>query len=434
MKQAYSRILTPIRIGNTLFRNRIFIAPTDLLALQIGEPIPTEEAIIHFTNRAKAGAACVTCCGASILPILPDRNDLYWDIYHNTSVNRLAQLAERIHFYGAKASMEIGICGVVAEGIVVSEGAPTIWGAPGKEMTEDDINRLVEAYAKGASVMKEAGFDMILLHFGHGLQVGQFLSPLTNKRTDKYGGSLENRARFPIMIIDRIRQAVGRNLLIEVRISGTEYEPGGIQIDESIAFAKMIQDKIDLIQISAGLHNPKWMTTTHPCGFLPSTPNIFLAEAVKKAGLSIPVAGIGGIQDLDEAEQLLADGKADVLALTRGIIADTELVEKAYENRPDDVVPCIKCMRCHDSVVFEHHYSCAVNPTIGLEHMLDQLITPAKAQKRVAVVGGGPAGMNSALVAAERGHQVTLYEKSDALGGALKFAGLRVLQIPSEAI
>lgn len=421
MNHPYQNMLSPIRIGGVLFRNRVFAAPTGLHACQDGRPTPTEAAVAHFAGRAKAGAACVTCVGASIFPVDPAERKSCWDVYDPIAVNELAYLARRIHFYGAKASMELGVSGVISRGQVVSEGAPTIWGAPGKEMTLADIRATVEGYAKAAQVLQQADFDMVLLHFGHGLQVGQFLSPLTNRRTDEYGGSLSNRSRFAVEIIDAIRQAVGRRLLIEVRISGAEYEPGGIEIEEAVAFAHMIQDKIDLIQISAGMHNPKWMTTTHPCAFLPPIPNVWLAEQVKQAGLTIPVATVGGIQDLDEAEGILAGGRADVLTVARGLIADEELVRKAYENRPDDVVPCVKCMRCHDSVVYERQFSCTVNPLVGLERCIHSL-TGSAVSRKVAIVGGGPAGMEAALVAARRGHSVTLYEQSGTLGGALKFS------------
>lgn len=422
MNHPYQRLLTPIRIGGVLFRNRIFAAPTGLQACQDGRPNPTEASIAHFAGRAKAGAACVTCVGASIFPVDPAQRKAFWDVYDPIAVNDLAYLARRIHFHGAKASMELGVSGVVGTGLVVSEGAPTIWGTPGKEMTRADIHAMTEGFAKAAQVLQQIGFDMILLHFGHAMPVAQFLSPLTNHRTDEYGGSLENRARFAVEIIDAIRSAVGRRLLIEVRLSGTEYEPGGIAIEESIAFIKMIQDKIDLVQVSAGMHGPKWMTTTHPCGFLPSIPNVWLAERVKQAGVTIPVAAIGGIQDLDEAEGILADGKADVLTVARGFIADEELVRKAYENRPDDVVPCVKCMRCHDSVVYERQFSCTVNPRVGLERCIHELTDTAPVPRKIAVVGGGPAGMEAALIASRRGHDVTLYEQGGALGGTLKFS------------
>ncbi len=422
MERRYPNLLKPITIGNVTFRNRMFTAPITLHSVQADEPYPSEAAITHFANKAKGGAGCVTCAGVSIFPPHPDDGHAVWDVYSKSHVHVLAQLAESIHFHGAKASMELGVGGVVGGQYGASEGITLMAGNPAKEMPEEEMERIADGYAAAAEGVVAAGFDMILLHFGHGLLVGQFLSPLTNFRTDKYGGSVENRARFPMMIIDRIREKVGRKVLLEVRISGDEHEEGGIRIDEAIAFTKLIEDKVDLIHVSAGLHNPEYMTVVHPCGFRPHMPNLDLAQKMKESGVKIPVVTIGGIQELESAEAALAEGKADIVTSARGVIADPDLAHKAYAEKNEDVRPCVKCMRCHDSAVYEYHYSCTVNPEIGLEHRLSSMISPPGASKKVAVVGGGPAGMLASLTLLERGHEVTLYEASDSLGGTLKFS------------
>ena len=201
-------------------------------------------------------------------------------------------------------------------------------------------------------------------------------------------------------------------------MSGTEPGPDGITIEDSIELAKLLEGHIDLLQVHAGS-----MLPSHPLSFLPPTPNLASAEAIKKSGTTLHIVTIGGNQDLDESEDIIATGKADFISMARGWIADPNLGTKAYEGRGEDVVPCIKCMRCHDSACLENRtYVCSVNPTIGLEHRLEKIVKPARAQKKVAVVGGGPAGMQAALTAASKGHDVTLYEKSSVLGGQLNFS------------
>ncbi len=422
MIKNYTNLLKPIKVGNTLFRNRLFSAPITLHSVQASEPYPTEAVITHFANKAKGGAACVTCAGVSIFPLHPDSDHAAWDVYEKNNTHYLAQLAERIHFYGAKASMELGVAGVVGGEYGASDGIILMAGNPAKEMPESEMERIADGYAIAAEACKKAGFDMVLLHFGHGLLVGQFLSPLTNMRNDKYGGSAENRARFPMMIIDRIREKVGRDLLIEVRISGDEHEPGGIEIEDAIEFTKLIEDKIDLIHVSAGVHNPEYMTVVHPCGFRPHMPNIPLAAQMKTSGVKIPVVAIGGIQNIADADQAIAEGKADIVTAARGFIAEPNLGELAYQGKADDVRPCIKCMRCHDSAVYEYKFSCTVNPEIGLEHKLPVIVNPPEQKKKIIIIGGGPAGLQAALTASSRGHNVKLYEQKDFLGGTLKFS------------
>ncbi len=414
MRKKYPNLLSPFKVGNTVFRNRLFTAPTGLHALQGGELAPTQAIMTTFANKARGGAAMVTLQGTNPLPVVSDGEHLSWDIYTANSRHYIAQLAEVVHFYGAKASMEI--MGVSKKpGYDVCAGLIGWDGKPSKEMTEDIMDEIADSYAFHSSVLQDLGYDMVLVHMAYRVSAGaRFLSPALNKRTDKYGGSVENRARFPIMIFDRIKQKCGKDFLIELRMSGAEPGPDGIKIEDSIKLAKLLEGHIDLLHVHAGD-----MPATHPLSFLPPTPNLELAEAVKKSGTTLPIVTVGGYQDLDESEDVIATGKADFISMARGWIADPNLGIKAYEGRGEDVVPCIKCMRCHRS---NRTYVCSVNPTIGLEHRLDKIVKPPKAVKKVAVVGGGPAGMQAALTAAGRGHEVTLYEKSGVLGGQLNFS------------
>jgi len=418
MPKKYPNLLSPLKVGNTVFRNRLFSAPQGLHALQGGEPYPTEAIIATFANKARGGAAMVTLTGTTPYPPVSDGEHIAYDIYTAHSRHYLAQLAEAVHFYGAKASMEIMGASKKA-GYDVCAGLIGWNGKPSLEMTEDIMNEIADNFAYQAYVLKDVGYDMILIHMAYGGPGGaRFLSPAFNKRTDKYGGSVENRARFPIMIFDRIKQKCGQDFLIELRMSGAEPFPGGITIEDSIELAKLLEGHIDLLQVHAGT-----MADAHPLSFLPPTPNLALAAAIKKSGTTLPIVTIGGYQDLDESENIIATGQADFISMARGWIADPNLGTKAYEGRGEDVVPCIKCLRCHDSACLENRtYVCSVNPTIGLEHRLGKIVKPAMTKKKVAVVGGGPSGMQAALTAAGRGHDVTLYEKSGVLGGQLNFS------------
>jgi len=414
----YPNLLTPVKIGNTIFRNRLFSAPQGLHALQGGEPYPTQAIMDTFANKARGGAAVVTLHGTSPLPVVSDGEHISYDIFTAHSRHYLAQLAEIIHFYGAKASMEINGASKkqgydVCAGIIGRDGKPSL------EMTEDIMDEIAESYAFQAQILQDLGYDMVLVHMAYRTSpAARFLSPATNKRKDKYGGSVENRARFPIMIFDRIKQKCGKDFLIELRMSGVEPGPDGITIEDSIKLAKLLEGHIDLLQVHAGD-----MMSAHPLSFLPPAPNLSAAEAIKKSGTSLPIVTIGGYQDLDEAEQIIASGKADFISMARGWIADPNLGIKAYEGRGEDVVPCIKCMRCHDSACLENRtYVCSVNPTIGLEHKLEKIVKPPVKKKRVAIIGGGPAGMQAALIATNRGHDVSLFEKKGVLGGQLVFS------------
>ena len=424
------KVLQPVRIGGVLLKNRIVSAPTTMHSLSNGELYPTEDAISFFESRARAGVGMVTVAGLKVgKDVADDGQNTAWDVNQPNHRNKLMELVERVHFYGAKISMEL--IGIFPEGYTVSDGCSIMGWATGHEITREAMEQFKEEWAQAAADLVDCGFDAILIHSGHSVPLAQFLSPLTNKRTDEYGGSTENRCRYLIEILDAIRARVGNKLLIEVRISGTEFEKGGIDLEEGIRIGELIQDHLDILQVSAGMHNPKWMTWVHPCGFRPPMPNVCVAEAFKKTGkFHVPIVTLGAIDSLESAESIIADGKADLVTMARSLIADPELIRKGMKGKTADVTPCIKCMRCHDSTVYGHHFQCAVNPTAGLEASLQKLVQEPGERKKVAVIGGGPAGMKAACVASDRGHQVTLFEQSDRLGGMLHYAGYFSFKYP----
>ncbi len=424
------KVLKPVRIGNVLLKNRIVSAPTTMHSLSNGELYPTEDAISFFESRARAGVGMVTVAGLKVgKDVADDGQNTAWDVNQPNHRNKLMELVERVHFYGAKISMEL--IGIFPEGYTVSDGCSIMGWATGHEITREAMETFKEEWAQAAADLVDCGFDAILIHSGHSVPLAQFLSPLTNKRTDEYGGSTENRCRYLIEILDAIRARVGNKLLIEVRISGTEFEEGGIDLEEGIRIGELIQDHLDILQVSAGMHNPKWMTWVHPCGFRPPMPNVCVAEAFKKTGkFHVPIVTLGAIDSLESAESIIADGKADLVTMARSLIADPELIHKGMAGKTADVTPCIKCMRCHDSTVYGHHFQCAVNPTAGLEASLQKLVQEPGERKKVAIIGGGPAGMKAACVASDRGHQVTLFEATNRLGGMLHYAGYFSFKYP----
>lgn len=426
----YPNALSPIRIGGVVFKNRITSAPSTMHSMSNGELYPTEDAIAFFEERARAGVGMVTIAGVKVGKDVQDDGAMTaWDVNAPNHRNKLMELVERVHFYGAKASMEL--IGIFPEGYTVSDGCSIMGWGEGHEITHEAMEDFKNDWVDAAEKLADCGFDAILIHSGHSCPLAQFLSPLTNKRTDEYGGNTENRCRYLIEILDAIRARVGKRLLIEVRISGTEFEEGGIDLEEGIRIGERIQDHLDILQVSAGMHNPKWMTWVHPCGFRPPMPNVYVAEAFKKSGkFHVPIVTLGAIDSVDSAEEIIASGKADMVTMARSLIADPELIKKCVAGHRDDITPCIKCMRCHDSTVYGHHFQCSVNPTAGLEHSFSHLVQPVESVKKVAVIGGGPAGMKAALVAAERGHTVTLFEKDSKLGGMLHKAGYFAFKYP----
>jgi len=436
MNSKYPNLFSPIKIGTLIFKNRIVSAPTSLAELS-PESHLTRDNIAYYKLKARGGAAVVTV-GESIVHSATGRSHPKQILLDDEGViPSLVETADAIHQFGAIASIELSHGGMECDPIFLGGRNPIGPSATStdigfrtkgmntvvvEEMSEALMEEIAEAYAAGAAVVKLAGFDMCMIHAGHGWLLAQFFSPLTNRRRDQFGGGVENRARFPMMVIDRVRERVGKDFPIELRISGSELTEGGLTIEDAIAIAKMAEDKVDLIHVSAGAHSIiNTMTVMHPSMFLPHGCNVYLAEAIKKA-VRIPVVTVGGLSDPAQMEEIIAGGRADVIALARGLIADPDIPRKAQCGKDDEIIHCLRCFDCIGGMFITRTMKCAVNPIIGREFEYGFPAKPGE-RKKVLIAGGGPAGMQAAITAAERGHNVTLCEKSDFLGGALKFAG-----------
>ncbi|WP_330564356.1 FAD-dependent oxidoreductase [Clostridioides difficile] len=286
-----------------------------------------------------------------------------------------------------------------------------------KELTEEIIAEIVESYGNVAALAKRAGFEMIMIHGGHGWLINQFLSPYFNKRTDKYGGSLENRVRFAKEVLDSVRKAVGPGFPIEFRMSGSELFEGGYDLDYGIEIAKLLESRVDLLHVSAGTYQ-RGFAVTHPSMFLEHGCNVYLAEEIKKH-VNIPVATIGALNDPEMMEEIIASGKADVIYMARALLADHELPRKVMSNQDEKIVKCLRCFTCMAERATTSTRRCTVNPLIGRE--LDGTeVVPVLKSKKVLIAGGGPGGLQAAITAVKRGHKVILCEKTNELGGILK--------------
>ncbi len=443
----YAHILSPICVGDLVLKSRFVSGNSLPHFLQGPEPFPAEPVIHHMASVARNGAAIVTFADWTN----PNQRRSFnedgkrfpmFDLSDPSVENYLCQLADQVHYYGSYISLSImpfaapdpmyDVCDVPAvdlskpidptnfrDGQVDYDiGVMTRGGKAGKAMSHAMIRDLIESCAQRARLYQSFGFDMVTLHFAYRATLfARFLSPLTNHRTDEYGGSLENRARFLLELTGRIKELCGRSFPIEVQL--TPEEPDGTTLEETIRLAKLCEGKVDIFQLRASNAN-----LNHPTGYNSREHSYAVLDAcaaLKASGTRILCEPIGGFQDLDDAEAILAEGKADLIGAARAFFVDPDYYEKAREGRGEDVLPCVRCNKCHVPSLTGHWNSfCTVNPEIGIAHRLDKLTRPAGSPRKVAVVGGGPAGMRAALYAAERGHDVTLFEASDALGGQLR--------------
>lgn len=423
----YPHLCSPLKVGPLTLRNRMASAPTSLATLGPGGH-PSLENIAYYELRAKGGA-CIVTMGDVIVHGTGLAHPEAVLLTDPDVLPALVPLAEAIRRHGAVASIEIDHGGGKANPMFtsdhVSHGPSAIRAAGGYDvepMSVDFLHEIADAYGKGAAVAKLAGFQMVTLHAGHGWLIHQFLSPLTNHRGDEYGGSFENRCRFMLEVIGRIRAHCGPDFPIEVRMSGTELadEQGGYTLADGIEIAKVLDGKVDLIHVSTGGGHPSGGTVMHPSMFLPHGCNVYLAAEIKKH-VSTPVATVGSLSEPDKMEQIIASGQADLVCMARALIADPYLPQKVMEGRPEDIRPCQRCYNCQGGMFVTRNMRCAVDPVIGNE-LRGQIPVPLTRPRKVLIAGGGPAGMVAAVTAAKRGHDVTLCEASDSLGGAIRYA------------
>jgi len=433
----YDHVFAPITIKGVEFKNRLQTAPQANMLSPIG--LVTPELTAFFRNYARGGFGTVTVGDTVIDTEYAPGHDLSLNLGNDDVITGLHELAENIFRYGAQVSIEVSHAGRNAKPRLIGgrhpigpspipNGMEEMVAArqgrlpfPVKEMDEEMIARVIGNFADAVYRCQYAGFNIVMLHGAHGHLISQFVSPYSNKRADRWGGSLENRARFAVAVLDAIRKKCGPRLIIEYRISLDEKVPGGMQPDETIEFLKIIQDKIDIVHVSAGLLlNPDTIQHMIQPLYTPHMYNVHLAEMVKRH-IDLPVTAVGSIMNLDNAERILADGLADFVSLARPALADPELPRKVARGRSRDVRPCVRCNSCTRVSNFSRNHRCAVNPMAGRDMEFNQHegLPLTREKKKVMVVGGGPAGMQAAQTAVKRGHEVVLYEMSDRLGGIL---------------
>ena len=424
----YPHLCAPLRVGNVTLRSRMCSAPMGFPDLT-EDGCLTEGAIAFYENRARGGAAIVTVSEACVDYANGKSHGRLINLTNPDVLAGLTNCARAIRRHGALASIELNHAGMLSDFDVVTAERkrdenvhygpsdctlPT--GTAVRAMTKAQIDEAVRRFAEGAALVKRAGFDMLMLHAGHGWLIHQFLSPLTNRRTDAYGGSREARFRFALEVIAAVRAAVGPGFPIELRFSAMECAPGGITLDDAVAFAEAVQDKVNILHVSAG-GEPDFHVT-HPPMFSEPGCNVHFAAEIKRH-VRIPVATVGALNEPAQMEEILESGQADIVCMARALLADPELPKKVEQNRTDEILRCIRCFTCHAERMLTQTRICALNPQIGREYEAKFDAPPTK-PKRLLIAGGGPGGMQAAVTAAQRGHRVTLCEKTGALGGDLR--------------
>ena len=404
----FPHLFQPLEINGTIFKNRIIATPT-------GD---------SFEDKAVGGAGLIVAGHAIVEPgrssfASADEPYPFAKYERESTRHRVLQ----IHQSGAKASIEIFHGGQESRVVDYAVGPCAFTRDDGVEVRALDEPMMAEVAADFAQACVDArriGFDAVLLHFGHGWLPDQFLSPFYNHRADAYGGSIENRAKFPLQILKAVRRAVGPRFPVEMRISAYEWVEGSIEFPDVLAFAKMAEPYVDIIQVSSGIDknleaNVHCITTN----LEPEMTNLAWAREVKKA-VQVPVSVVGAFMTPQEAEDAIARGDVDLVAFGRTLIADPAWPRKALDGRVEDIVPCLRCSNCYHIASDHWNVGCSVNPRYHNESFVPARAARAEHPRHVVVVGAGPAGIRAAITSFDRGHQVTLIEREHEVGGMLR--------------
>lgn len=408
------KLFSPIRIGSLEIQNRVFMSPHGMVGLGIG----TDAQVGYFEARAKGGCGFmgIASCQVTPAPLVP--KGWFIEAYNRDHIPAIRRIVEAIHKHGSKVFVQgvwmqadptVGQASGMAPHTVLSDSQP-------RSMTVPEIRALVEAHVVAAIHAEEAGADGFEFPIGGGAGLQSFTSPLYNHRADAYGGARENRMRIVMEIIDGVRARCRPNFVLGIAVNADDSTLGGEGLSEGLAICKQLSDsgKVDWLRITARGQKPQMTHFHYPSSYMGEGTHIDAAAEVKKV-VSIPVVSGGRILSAAYGDQLIEDGKVDMIFVARSVIADSEWPNKSRDGRNAEIRACIGDLEgCFLRSCVGHPVGCTVNPEIGREHLP---LTRAPKAKRVLVAGGGPAGMQAALVAAQRGHQVTLLEKSDALGG-----------------
>lgn len=421
------KLFEPGRIGQLTTKNRIVMPSMGIGGLREPEGRLSQRIIDYYVARARGGTGLIMTSFTMVSRAIEDYPEMSGlGIYDRSYIAKLNELAEAVHDYGTKIAVQLragfGLAtrfesmrslGAVGPSALPCFVDPSVIA---RELTIEEIKQLVEAFGLAAEVISTAGVDAIELDAFGGYLIDQFMTALWNRRTDKYGGDLEGRLRFPLEVIQVIKRRAGSNFPLICRFGLTHYFEGGREVEEGLKIARRLEEVgIDAMNVEGGCHLSAYRRI--PTTYMPPGSMVDLAEMTKKV-VSIPVIVAGKLGYPELAEQVLQEGKADFIGLGRPLLADPEWPNKVKAGRPEDIRPCMAGNEaCVSRVQVGKYISCAVNPATGMER--EFAIKPAEKKKSVLVVGGGPAGMEAARVAALRGHKVTLWEKTNALGGNL---------------